>query len=348
MSNDHLFKFAEERKVDNEQAQGSSLSFWKDARKRFFKNKASKFALILFLFIIAFAVTAPFLGAYHNEVTSSDGTPDPNWIGEYQNPDYANLPPKIPGLESLGIADGIEDGVDVYAEAGVPEDMYFFFGTDDLGRDLYVRTGVAVLVSLAFGLIAAFIDIVIGVVLGCISGYHGGKVDLFLQRVAEVLGTIPALIWVIIIVMYFGSGFIPLVVAITISGWIPMYRIVRSQVMKLKNQEFVLSSKTLGGKSSWIITKHIIPNTLGVIIIWLMFTIPSAIFFESFLSFLGLGIAVPIPSLGALASEGRESLRLYPYLLFIPALILSFLMLSFNLMADGLRDAFDPRMRGEE
>ncbi len=340
-----LFEFAEKDASRIEDVQGHSLSFWQDAAHRFKKNKAAMVSLFVFIIILGFAITSPLLGGYYKKV-EINGEKYANTIGDYTNAEYVNLPPKVPGLSKIGIMDGVVDGKDMYEEAGVPEDTYFIFGTDKLGRDLYVRTMIGSLISIGFGLAAAIIDILLGVVLGGLSGYYGGKIDLFLQRLVEILGSVPRIIWVVLLVMSIGAGFIPLLLAMIISGWIPMYRLVRSQVMKLKEQEFVLSSVTLGGSGVWIIFKHLLPNTIGIIIIWLMFTIPGAIFFESFVSFLGMGISVPVPSLGTLANEGRESLRTFPHILFAPALTLSIIMLTFNLMADGLRDAFDPKMRG--
>lgn len=358
-----MFEFADKSNVVMEEVQGSSLNFWQDARIRFAKNKAALLSLILFGVFLVIAVSAPFMGAYHNKYYTTsecqsqfDTTGsvaetcklDGNMIGARNMLDYGQLPPKVPVLENFGIADGIVDGVDVYEQAGVPDDMYFVFGTDDLGRDLYVRTMIGSLVSIGFGFCAALIDLFIGVSLGGVSGYFGGKIDLILQRIVEIIGSVPRLIWVVILVTIIGSGFIPLLLALVISGWISMYRIVRSQMLKLKEQEFVLSAKTLGTSDTWIIRKHLLPNAMGVIIVWLMFSIPSAIFFESFMSFIGLGISAPIPSLGTLASEGRQFLTHSPYILFIPAIVLSLIMLMFNLIADGLRDAFDPKMRGGE
>lgn len=355
-----LFKFSSDENRENEEVQGSSLTFWKDAKIRFMKNKAAVSSLVGFVMFLVIAFSSPMLGAYYKEYYNNtacqqqfDETGEvaencylqKNIIGKHQVLSYQKLTPRVPGLELLGIADGEKNGVDLYEKADA-EDKYFIFGTDKLGRDMFVRTMIGSLVSILFGLAAALIDLFIGVTLGGISGYYGGKTDLILQRIVEIIGSVPRLIWVVILVTIIGPGFFPLLLALVISGWISMYRIVRSQMFKLKEQEFVLSSRTLGGSNIWIITKHLLPNAIGVIIIWLMFSIPSAIFFESFMSFLGLGITAPMPSLGSLASEGRESLTTNPYILFLPALTLSLIMLMFNLIADGLRDAFDPKMRG--
>lgn len=337
---DELFTFKDNSDLESESLQGTSLTFWQDARMRFKKNKAAVISLIVLLAILFSAICAPFLGTYHNKVTTYNGELDSNMMGQYQDIENKFLKPRIPVIEKLGIFDG--DG----SYRAENANQHFIFGTDDKGRDLFVRTMVGALVSIAFGLLAALIDLVIGVSLGAISGYYGGKVDLFLQRFVEILGSVPRLIWVMMIIVFVGAGLIPLLIALVISGWIPMYRIVRSQVMKLKSQEYVLSARTLGQTDMKIIFKHILPNCMGVIIIWLMFSIPSAIFFESFMSFLGLGIGAPIPSLGSLASDGKQFLMSQPYILFAPSIVLSMIMLTFNLIADGLRDAFDPKMRG--
>lgn len=341
-----LFEFADDVQADNEVLQGTSLTFWKDARMRFKKNKAAVVSLIVLIIILVLAATAPFIGTYHNQVEKFDGTPEPNLIGQYQDVDNKLMSPRLPIIENLGIFDGEPKTSSSGKYTGDYEDKYFIFGTDDKGRDLYVRTMVGALVSICFGLVAAMIDLCLGVTLGALSGYHGGKVDMFLQRLVEILGSVPNLIWVMMIIVFVGAGLIPLIMALVISGWIPMYRMVRAQVMKIKEQEYVLSARTLGQSDMGIIFKHILPNCMGVIIIWLMFSIPSAIFFESFMSFLGLGITAPVPSLGTLASNGKEFIRTQPYILFAPSLVLSAIMLTFNLIADGLRDAFDPKMRG--
>lgn len=332
---DELFEFAGDTSADKEVLQGSSLTFWQDAKMRFKKNKAAVISMFVLLILLVLAITAPLVGGYHNAVTTYDGSLDPNMIGQYQDVDNKFITPFT----------SKDFSVDTGGQTANKSKM-FIFGTDDKGRDLYVRTMVGALVSIAFGLIAAAIDLCIGVTLGALSGYHGGRLDMILQRVAEILGSVPNLIWVMLIIVFIGAGVIPLILAMLISGWIPMYRMVRAQVMKLKEQEYVLSARTLGQSDMGIIFKHILPNCMGVIIIWLMFSIPSAIFFESFMSFLGLGITAPIPSLGTLASAGKDFLRTQPYILFAPSIVLSIIMLSFNLIADGLRDAFDPKMRG--
>jgi len=220
-----------------------------------------------------------------------------------------------------------------------------YFGTDNFGRDIWVRTWYGAKISLLIAFLAAFLDLVIGVTFGGISGYFGGKVDLIMQRIIEILYSIPNLILIILMLLIFKPGIVPIAVSMSFTGWVPMARIVRAQVLKLKSYEYVLASKTLGASHFRLLFKHLIPNAMGPIIIAVTFAIPTAIFFEAFLSFIGLGIRPPEASLGVLINEARNYLQIYPYQLFYPAVVLSLLMLSFNLVGDALRDAFDPRLR---
>lgn len=220
-----------------------------------------------------------------------------------------------------------------------------WFGTDSFGRDMFVRTWQGTQISLYIAFLAAFIDIAIGIGYGAISAYYGGRVDSVMQRIIEILVGIPNLIVVILVMIVLQPGIVSITFALVITGWVGMARLVRGQVFQLKQQEFFLASRSLGANARRLIGKHLIPNVIAIAIINLMFTIPSAIFFEAFLSFIGLGIAVPEASLGSLLSDSYTQLRNNPYLLWFPAAVLSLLMISFNLLADGLRDALDPRMK---
>jgi oligopeptide transport system permease protein len=220
-----------------------------------------------------------------------------------------------------------------------------YFGTDHLGRDLWQRVWYGAKVSLLIAFIAAFLDVVIGVTYGGISGYFGGRVDAIMQRILEVMYSIPNLVIIILLMMYLEPGIIPIAVALALTGWVPMARIVRAQILKLKTQEYVLAARTMGASHFRILFKHLIPNVMGPIIIAVTFSIPSAIFFEAFLSFIGLGMRPPAASLGILVNEGYRTLQLFPFQLFWPALVLCIIMLSFNLIGDGLRDALDPKMK---
>ncbi|NNV07647.1 oligopeptide ABC transporter permease [Geobacillus sp. C56-T2] len=316
---------------EQEKINRPSLTFWQDAWLRLRENKAAIIGLMMILLLALMAIIAPM---------ASDRT------YKEQNLQHAKLPPKIPVLEHIHWLpfDGRDaNGVDVYKQRGVKE--YYWFGTDDLGRDLWVRTWYGTRISLYIGLLAALIDLLIGIAYGGISGYYGGRVDNVMQRIIEILNGIPYLIVVILFILIFEPGIISLTLAMVITGWTTMARIVRGQVLKLKNMEYVLAARTLGAPTSRLIFKHLIPNVIGPIIITTMFTIPSAIFTEAFLSFIGLGIRPPEASLGSLVNDGYKSIQTYPHLMIIPAVVISLLILSFNLLADGIRDALDPKMR---
>lgn len=220
-----------------------------------------------------------------------------------------------------------------------------YFGTDSLGRDLWSRIWYGAKISLLIALLACALDVIIGVSFGAISGYYGGRVDDIMQRFVEILYSIPNMVIIILMLLWFEPGIIPIAVALAITGWVPMARIVRAQVLKLKSQEFVLAARTLGASHSRIMVKHLLPNVMGPIVVAVTFSIPHAIFFEAFLSFIGLGLRPPEASLGVLVNEGSKYLQLFPYQLLWPAAIICLIMFSFNLLGDGLRDALDPKMK---
>ena len=223
-----------------------------------------------------------------------------------------------------------------------------WFGTDSIGRDLWVRVWRGARVSLSIGFIAAILNAVLGAFVGGISGYYGGKIDMVIMRIIDVLYGIPALIVTILVMVVLGSGINSLIIAMVIVGWIGTARFVRGEVMRLKGQDFVAAAKILGVGNFRIIIKHVLPNIMGLIITNLMMAVPNAIFREAFLSYIGLGIAPPECSWGILAKEGAKMLRIYPHELFIPAFFICTTMLAMNLLGDGLRDALDPKLRGSE
>lgn len=221
-----------------------------------------------------------------------------------------------------------------------------WFGTDELGRDLWVRVWSGTRSSVIIGVAGALIELVIGAIYGGIAGYFGGIVDDIMMRIIEVLNSIPYLILVLIVIIVLNSsGIIPLIIAMALTGWVGMARLVRGQILSIKEQEYVLASHALGASSSRIILKHLLPNVIGVMIVDVTFAVPNYIFAEAFLSYIGLGVKPPNTSLGALCSAGQGNLMFYPYQLFCPSLIICLIMLTFNLLGDGLSEALDPKQR---
>lgn len=232
-----------------------------------------------------------------------------------------------------------------FLQANLGPSAEHWFGTDSLGRDLFIRVLYGARISLAIGIVASLINLVIGVIYGGISGYVGGRTDRIMMNIVDVLYSVPTLLYVILLMVVFKPGLMNIFIAFGISYWLQMARIVRGEVLKLKEQEFVLASRSMGGNGSRIIMKHLIPNAVGAIIVSLSMSIPDAIFTEAFLSFIGLGVSAPMASWGVLASDGVNTIRVFPFQLFFPAMAISLTMLAFNFLSDGLRDALDPKMR---
>ena len=346
--------------------EGEAIGFFKDAWLRFKKNKSSVLAAIIILLIVFMAIFGPMMSPYHFRE---------------QHTEFGTLPPRIPILEDFGIFDGTMEmelfeadaaemgdaiksiekefywtykdkqykkviaRVDMYKYTGA-EDHYFIFGTDNIGRDLFVRLWRGTRISLLIGFISVIINCFIGVVYGSISGYYGGKIDMVMQRFIEVLGGVPFLVMSLLFIMVLGAGVDSFILVLIMTGWIGMSRMIRAQFYRYKDYEYVMASRTMGAKDRVLIFRHILPNAIGPIITQATFAVPSAIFSESFLSYLGLGIQAPEPSIGVLLAEGQRVLTTSPHLTLFPALIISALMLAFNMFGNGLRDAFDPRMRG--
>jgi len=220
-----------------------------------------------------------------------------------------------------------------------------FFGTDDLGRDLFVRTMSGTRVTLLVAIVASFVSLVLGVAYGAVAGYAGGKVDAFMMRIVDALYALPFIFLVILLMVAFERNFLLIFVAIGAINWLDMARIVRGQTLSLKEREFVAAARLIGVPPVVIVFRHIVPNLLGVVVVYITLTIPQAILVESFLSFLGLGIQEPQTSLGALVNGGVSQMERAPWLLLIPATLLAVMLMSFNFLGDGLRDALDPRLK---
>lgn len=315
----------------------AAQSFWKDVFIRYFRKTSAVVGLVLIILISAMAVAGPGMNAY----TYSE-----------QNLSQKNFAPRVKGLEKLGIFDGSEKmstttgskTINYYQDKGL-DDVYYWFGSDNFGRDIWTRTWSGARVSLIIAVAAAVIDMLIGMSYGLISGYFGGKVDMVMQRFLEVANGIPRLVIVTLLLLVLQPGMLTIICALMLTEWVGMSRIARAEMLKLKEQEFVLASRTLGAGSFFIIFKEILPNIIGPIITQVMFSIPTAIFTEAFLSFVGLGIPVPRCSLGSLISELFNSFTTHPYQIVPPIVVMALLMLSFNLAADGLREALDPKMK---
>ncbi|MBQ7543807.1 MAG: ABC transporter permease [Synergistaceae bacterium] len=226
-----------------------------------------------------------------------------------------------------------------------PPSLSHWFGTDMFGRDLFVRVMYGARISLAVGFVASIISLFIGVTYGGISGFVGGKTDNLMMSIVDVIYSVPMMIYVILLMVVLGPGLKSIFITLGISYWAPMARIVRAEVLRLKNEEFILAARVLGASPSRILFRHLIPNAMGPVLVTLTFSIPGAIFTEAFLSFVGLGVSAPMASWGVLSSDAVGSLAIYPYQLFFPAGAISITILAFNFLGDGLRDALDPKLR---
>lgn len=302
---------------------------WKETLSIFCKNKGAVIGMVFLILMILLSIFGPLLTPYSYDTI---------------NKEYLNLPPRIPGIEKLGIFDGTLNGKDMYEIKGC-KDLYFWFGTDSLGRDLFTRFCYGVRISLLIGAVSALLNMIIGVTYGLISGYYGGKLDIFMQRFIEVLNGIPSLVIVSLLVIVLKPGISSIIIAMAISQWTGTARLVRANTLRIKEMEHIMASRTLGVRTGRIMFKEIFPNLLSSVIVMTMMSVPGAIFMEAFLSFVGLGIPNPQASLGSLINDGYTNMMLYGYQLAIPAVFFALLMLALNMIGDGLRDALDPTQK---
>lgn len=236
------------------------------------------------------------------------------------------------------------DKVDLLSTYQAPSSEHWF-GTDVLGRDIWCRIWFGARVSLFIAVVSALSQMVIGIIIGSISGLSGGKIDMFIMRFVDILIAIPFLIWVSLFMLVLGSGILSIILAFSLTQWKEMARLVRGEVLRLKETEFTIAAKAMGASTWWLIRKHIFPNVLPVVLVMATFQATNAIFGEAFLSYIGLGIQPPMTSWGKLVASGIAEMRSFPYMLFVPAVFISLTMLSLQLIGDGLRDAIDPKMR---
>ena len=314
-----------------------SVSFWKDGIRRFRKNKIAMVSLVVILVVMFLAFVVPFFYpyTYEQQIRGSE-----------------NLAPFEYSQQEL---ERIEAGESVFPHIA---------GTDRLGRDYAIRLMMGTRISLLVGMVASFMVLVIGSIYGSIAAFFGGKVDMIMMRITDIIYTIPDILLIILLgfalkeplkvlseapgfawLKTVGPNLVSIFVVFALLYWVGMARIVRSQVLALRESEYVTAARALGASNGRIIRKHLLTNCIGTLIVTTTLQIPSSIFTESFMSFLGLGVAVPMPSLGSLATEALNGMNTYPYLLFMPAVTISVIILSFNLLGDGLRDAFDPKLK---
>jgi oligopeptide transport system permease protein len=331
--------------TDEEKAQqdvmSESTTFFKDGMRRLLKNPLAVMSIILLGAILLTIIVAPMIVPYgYEEILKVNGKRD---LGA------KNLAPfEFSKMEQQYME---ETGIKIFPH---------ILGTDELCRDYFVRVIYGTRVSLAVGFFASIIVLIIGLVVGSISGYMGGKVDLIIMRIVDIIYSLPDLLIIILLavvlnqVLVFkpgtlladlGTNMISIFVVFGLLYWVSMARLIRGQILSIKENEYILAARSIGAKPGRIIRKHIIPNCLSVIIISVALQIPSAIFTESYLSFVGLGVKAPMPSLGSLANAAREGINAYPHKLIFPAIMICLIVLSLNLLGDGLRDAFDPKLK---
>ena len=334
------FELATEAEKKQQDVMSESTTFFKDGMKKLMKNPLAVGSIIVIILVCLLIVIAPMVVPYqYSEIIKVNGSRDR-------------------GAKNLAPFEYSEKEMEYIAQGG--EVFPHIMGTDAMSRDYFIRVVYGTRVSLLVGLFASAIVLVIGMLYGSISGYAGGRTDLIMMRIVDIIYSLPDMLIIILlsvvldqllagstgtIIAKLGTNMVSTFIVFGLLYWVGMARLVRGQILSIKENEYVLAAKSIGAKPGRILKKHILPNCLSVIIISTALQIPSAIFTESFLSFVGLGVQAPMPSLGSLANAAREGLQSYPYKLIFPATMICLIVLSFNLLGDGLRDAFDPKLR---
>lgn len=327
------FAKATDEEKRQQEVMGESTTFFKDGMRRLRKNPLAMGSIIVLILLILVILFAPKIVPYG----------------------YADI---VKGAQNLGPFEFSEVEL---AKAGEGEKLFpHIFGTDELGRDYFIRVVYGARVSLGVGVFASMLVLIIGILYGSISGFCGGKVDIVMMRIVDIIYSLPDMLLIILLAVVFNEVLTPIIKGTVLSKlgvnmialfvvfgllyWVGMARLIRGQILTIKQNEYILAARCIGTPSSRIIRRHILPNCLSVIIITTALQIPSAIFTESYLSFIGLGVSAPMPSLGSLANSARSGLQSYPLRLIFPALTICLIVLALNLLGDGLRDAFDPKL----
>ena len=334
------FEKATDEEKKQQDVMSESTTFFRDGMRKLMKNPLAVGSIIVLIAIIAMILIVPHVVPYkYSQIITVNGSRDKA---------AGNMAPFTYSEKELAY---MAEGGEVFPH---------IMGTDSMGRDYFIRVIYGTRVSLTVGLFAAVIVLLIGVVYGSISGYFGGKVDMVMMRIVDIIYSLPDMLMVVLLsvvlreiinvdafpaLQKIGTNMISMFIVFALLYWTGMARMVRGQILTVKQNEYILAARVSGAKDSRIIRRHILPNIVSVIIIAAALQIPSAIFTESFLSFIGLGVQAPMPSLGSLANEARAGITQYPYKLLFPAGMICLITLAFNLLGDGLRDAFDPKLR---